>query len=942
MKNLKIFALAAFALLGFAACQQEELVPQKTTHTVTFVAGAPETTKTTVAIDGTTAEFKWTDEDLDNFNLYENATRASLTTGTITNGLMTIEAVFDGGVSAGENTYVAILNAANDMQVVYKEAYAEDADILVSKAISSFDENKAVQLQFKREVAIAKMTLKGLDAGEVVNHITVSSTADIAGSYGVEGWKSTKTSLDIYSELAMEVPEGYSIVANEAGEAVVWFTCIPQAEATLTVKVEAADGDTYTKEFSKPITLSRGDVKPFSVAMEKDAKQPIVLYCSDITSSNSYTDAITSIENSSLPFEYRRIMPNGKNNPTGYGAKQLMQYSASSNNKVPGEIYNAKSCGAPIKYIEIYSESTNPFYVYYGDTKAPAENYLSRPTTSNGTKTIAIVDDLGNTDVEKEVNYYLFNLSSFNSNFIRIVNGSSTNYFYKIVLHFDEPETVKVTGITLNKTEVTINEGEKTTLTATVSPSDATTKNVTWVSDNETVATVADGVVSALSAGSATITATTVDGGFTASCVVTVNELTKISTIAEIKAILKEGTSSSTKAFDARLTKAVVTYVNGNNAFIEDETAAILYYKSGHGLKVGDVLSGDFAGSGYSYYGVVEITSVTTSPTVTSGEAPTPTTATLAQINEDFDAYDSRYVKLEDVTTGVALASGTRTSTVSQNGTSLPLYAKVKDTELAAASFGDMICIPCYNNTTKQIGFWEASHFTAKEVAVTGVALNKDAISLEVGKTETLTATVAPTNATNNNLTWSSDAEDVATVEDGVVTAVAEGKATITVTTVDGGFTATCTVTVSHALDEGEEQLNTYTSTFTDKGLSTQESNGLSWTTSIDANSFETASPSRGVQFGSAKGEFTITGKGVSGSIKKITMIVSTNGTANTNTIDVTIGGKTIGSQVKLSKANNYEISFESETALTGDIIISVNDAAKSVYFKSITINPTK
>ena len=75
----------------------------------------------------------------------------------------------------------------------------------------------------------------------------------------------------------------------------------------------------------------------------------------------------------------------------------------------------------------------------------------------------------------------------------------------------------------MDKTEVTIKEGEKTTLTATITPSDATTKDITWTSDNETVATVTDGVVSGLSAGSATITATTVDGEFTASCVVTVN-----------------------------------------------------------------------------------------------------------------------------------------------------------------------------------------------------------------------------------------------------------------------------------------------------------------------------------------------------------------------------------------------------------------------------------
>ena len=276
MKSSKLLALSALTLLAFSACQKPELESELTsgaTHTVTFVAGAPET-KTTVDIsDGKTAKFAWTSEDVDRIKLYENSTPAELTQGTLTDGIMAIEAVFTGGVSTGENTYVAVLNSANDLQILYKEAYTEDADILVSKAISSFDENKSVQLQFKREVAIAKMTLKGLDAGEVVNHVTVSSTADIAGSYGVDGWNSTKTSLDIYSAKALYDQETYSIAANQSGEAVVWFTCIPQDAATLTVKVEAADGDTYTKEFSKPITLTRGDVKGFGVAMVKDASK---------------------------------------------------------------------------------------------------------------------------------------------------------------------------------------------------------------------------------------------------------------------------------------------------------------------------------------------------------------------------------------------------------------------------------------------------------------------------------------------------------------------------------------------------------------------------------------------------------------------------------------------------------------------------------------------
>ena len=80
---------------------------------------------------------------------------------------------------------------------------------------------------------------------------------------------------------------------------------------------------------------------------------------------------------------------------------------------------------------------------------------------------------------------------------------------------------------------------------------------------------------------------------------------------------------------------------------------------------------------------------------------------------------------------------------------------------------------------------------------VTGVAIDKSAIELERGKTETLTATVSPSNATNQTITWSSSDSSVAIVSSsGEVTAVGKGVATITATSADGGYTATCTVTV--------------------------------------------------------------------------------------------------------------------------------------------------
>lgn len=77
--------------------------------------------------------------------------------------------------------------------------------------------------------------------------------------------------------------------------------------------------------------------------------------------------------------------------------------------------------------------------------------------------------------------------------------------------------------------------------------------------------------------------------------------------------------------------------------------------------------------------------------------------------------------------------------------------------------------------------------------------MDKKTVSLAVGATETLTATIAPENATNKNIAYASSDVAIATVTPklGKITAVAEGTATITVTTEDGEFTAECVVTVT-------------------------------------------------------------------------------------------------------------------------------------------------
>ena len=83
-------------------------------------------------------------------------------------------------------------------------------------------------------------------------------------------------------------------------------------------------------------------------------------------------------------------------------------------------------------------------------------------------------------------------------------------------------------------------------------------------------------------------------------------------------------------------------------------------------------------------------------------------------------------------------------------------------------------------------------------VSVTGITLSETSVSIEAGKSYTITATVLPSDATNKGVTWSSSNTSLATVSEGVISAVAKakGNCVITAKTVDGEFTATCSVNV--------------------------------------------------------------------------------------------------------------------------------------------------
>lgn len=107
-------------------------------------------------------------------------------------------------------------------------------------------------------------------------------------------------------------------------------------------------------------------------------------------------------------------------------------------------------------------------------------------------------------------------------------SGNTLNYLAPAVPYtkvtYSAPEQVAVTGMTLEKKSIEVEKGKTETINAIITPENATRKGITWTSSNTNVATVTNGVVKGISAGTATITATTKDGGFTDTCEVTVTQ----------------------------------------------------------------------------------------------------------------------------------------------------------------------------------------------------------------------------------------------------------------------------------------------------------------------------------------------------------------------------------------------------------------------------------
>ena len=357
---------------------------------------------------------------------------------------------------------------------------------------------------------------------------------------------------------------------------------------------------------------------------------------------------------------------------------------------------------------------------------------------------------------------------------------------------------VPATGVTLDKTELSLTEGESATLTATVEPENATDKAIVWTSSDNAVATVENGVVTAVKAGTATITAAC--GSAKAECTVTV-------TAAPASPLsVKVGTAAyPVKPIDGQAGKYHAAVPYGSNATIEVKDAAFLMVTNSKGGYLNDEGSNPFTLTAAQLDKLLISKDIPFTPANSASKV-----AYLSIMDFTANASYELYIELTRKAvpaTGVTLSEtalslhptekATLTAAVAPENTTDTLVwtssndavATVKDGVVTAKSEGTATITAACGSAKA-----ECVVTVLPPILATGVTLDKAALKLYEGDAAKLTATVEPENTTDKTIVWTSSDKTIATVKDGTVTAVKAGTATITAAC--GEAKATCAVTV--------------------------------------------------------------------------------------------------------------------------------------------------
>ena len=455
---------------------------------------------------------------------------------------------------------------------------------------------------------------------------------------------------------------------------------------------------------------------------------------------------------------------------------------------------------------------------------------------------------------------------------------------------------IPVTGVKINAETITVPKGEKRTVTATVSPSNASDQSVMWSTPSQSLPVVevsSTGQIEGKRVGTATVTVTTNDGKYIDT--LTVNVIQPVSSVGfEYSSITLDAGKKKTLSPEIRpigATDKTVKWSSSNKKIATVDSKGVVT-----AVAAGTATITCSSNDGYAK-GTVKVT-VTQPPTgikfsskKTTVQIGTPKQlkvtvlpATASNKNVIWSSSDTKIAKVSEtgVVTGVKKGTAKITATTANS-------------------------------------LFKATITVNVEKPVKKITLNKTSVNIAVGKTTVVTATVSPKTATNKTVTWKSSDNDVVKVSSkGEITAKAPGYAVVTCTSADGGKTAECTVFVNQPLKSFKlnktklildiDEKFTFKTKFTPSNASNKT---LRWTTS---NKKVVKVTSKGVLKPTGTGTATITAVSVDGGYKatcKVTVVKRVKSVSIPSTLTVYLGEKeTLEAVLTPKKPSNPDVKW--------------------------------
>ena len=362
------------------------------------------------------------------------------------------------------------------------------------------------------------------------------------------------------------------------------------------IKLISVDGYTFPEEASKVTVKDKIEYKKIEVADEVKSEAEVNTAKEDtqvkVVEESKLKDTVEFVESTKTAIdsgsnndsEYEKVDKANIPDPSQVSASGYFLRLTASGNEIPTEPTTepwTEPTNVPVTGISI-SESTKTLTV--GDKSllnawvAPSNATNQKISFSSDRSDIVSVGPSGTITAITAGEAWI------------TVASEDGNYktACKVTVNAKVPDTIKATGVTLDKTTLSVNVGSTDKVVATVAPDNATNKKVNFSSDNTAVATVAtDGIIKGIAPGTATLTAITEEGGFQATCTVTVNKLAVGVTVdkTSVDLLLKSTTqitptpsgflSTPTYTWESSNTKSATVDKNGKVTAVASGTATI-------------------------------------------------------------------------------------------------------------------------------------------------------------------------------------------------------------------------------------------------------------------------------------------------------------------------------------------------------------------------------